>query len=296
MSIVENILQIKSGKNTFALKSKTHMRDKDILYTTLQVGGDYLDCVNVTILYNNNIPVSAKMPHVMYDEHCVINGKMQHGDGSKDMIQTVILYIKQHYPTIKFIDYDDMSSIECASEKDLLNTTNLKRGSNLKPMSLYNLSIAYNGQTWYEKYFGAEQQNPDKHAKYKERVKLILHDKQSKPENFNSFLQIARAPSTDFDELFEYYKTSETYSDFFHSIPKPDRCRILRPWIDNFMRHYLKEVFSNSDWKIPIIKSLGGNRRRHTQKIKSKQFYVPSHIRLNSSLSQTDLGLSISEV
>ena len=289
MSLQETYVKVKSGKYTFIIKEKTIAREQDIMYTTLQIGGDYPDCVSIFIRYADNKPSSANMS--INDAECVTNEKK--GDGSKVMIQTLIAYLRQKYPTITEIEYDDMSSIECATNEELTSAKNLKRGSNLKPMSLYNLSIAYNGLTWYEKYFGGRQQNMETHAKYRERVKILLHDKATKPENFNDFIKIAHVPPNLWTELFEFYKTTETYSQFFNSMPKSERCRLLRPWIDTFMAHYLKNVFYNSNWIMPAL-VIGGKKTRQTRR-KTLEFYVPNEVRLNVGY-QIISGVSIDDL
>jgi hypothetical protein len=60
-------------------------------------------------------------------------------------------------------------------------------------------------------------------------------------------------------ELENFYTNSKTYSGFFHLIPKQDRCRLLRPWIKEFMNYYLKGVFSNFDWEIQLSNIRGGS-------------------------------------
>ena len=258
------------------------MRDEDILYTAIKIGGNYLDCVSIFINYNNNNPLNANMPHA---EKCEIT-HIDKGDVSRIMIKTILEYIKQNYPTIKEINYDDMSSIECATDEELSQVTNRNCGTHLKPMSLYNLSIAYNGQTWYEKYFGAKKVK--KHEKYRERVTTLL---QTKPPHFNDFLKITRAPEKLWDELFKFYEAAKTYSDFFHSIPKPERCQLLRPWIDEFMKHYLDDVFSNSGWIIPMSINGGGKPRQK----RMPTFYVPDGVRLTTNY-QMNLGISVNDV
>ena len=289
---MESTIQIKNGKYTFIIKETMYDRDGLLLYTTIKMGGDYADCVNVSIVYKDNKPVYAKMPHVMYDEECAYNEHsntkiiLQKGNGSKIMMQTIIAYIKQKYPLITEIRYDDMSSIECATETETKSAITRKRGSNIKPMPLYYLSIAYNGQTWYEKYFNARMQDIDKHTKYRERVNLLLS---SKPVDYNEFIRISYVPKQLWTELFEYYKTAETYSNFFHAIPKQDRCRLLLPWIDAFMRHHLNRVFSNNDWVIPLTVS-GGKRK--TQR---KRGYMPIGIKLNSGYSN-NMGITMDDL
>jgi hypothetical protein len=287
MSLHENLVIIQSGKHIFQITEKTQIYNYEILHTTLQIGEISQDYISIFIYYENTIPSSARMTECMYDEECAEGNVLQ------IMIQTLLEYIQQNYPTITEIEYDDMSSIDCAST------------TYLKPLTLYNLSIVYNEQTWYEHYFGARQKNQEKHVKYRDRVQSILHDKTIKPVKFIEFIKISHAPANLLDELFEFYRSVETYSDFFHSIPESERCRLLRPWVDEFMRYYLHNwtykpsaimddddndeegVFSNYNWIIPL-----------TVKICDQQksvFYVPKHIRLHT-VYQTDIGVSMDDV
>ncbi len=304
---MESITEVKSGKYTFAIRENTVSRDGELIYTSMRVGGAYPGCINITINYKNNKPDTAHLSHAMYDPECVVNKGalnaqppliLERGNGSKIIIDTAIAYIKNKYPEIKEIHYDDMSEIECGTEEEVQVVRNksfnpLKRGTNLKPLPLYYLSIAYNGQTWYEKYFGSRLENPEHHARYRERVTTLLG---SKPADFNEFLKTSQAPNQLWNELYEYYKNANTYSEFFHAIPKPERCRILRPWLKAFMMHHLKNAFTNNYWIIPLQTSIKGGKiatqeQRKTRRKLSSTFYVPKGIRLYSE--SYDLGVTM---
>jgi hypothetical protein len=129
------------------------------------------------------------------------------------------------------------------------------------------------------------------HSKYRERVNILLYDKATKPSNFNEFIKITHLSQDLVDELFEFYKSSDTYSQFFHSIPKSEGCRLIRPWIDVFMAHYLKNAFNNMNWIIPTV-ARGGKKMRHTQR-KTTSFYVPN-VRL-SRIYQPNIGVSLDD-
>ena len=281
MPIQETSINVKSGKYIFIINEKTFKRYEDIIYTSLQICSDYPDYVSIFINYNDKNPSSAKMRQY---ENYVENTNRIYLDGSRLMIKTLIDYLRKKYPTITEIEFDDMSSIECATDEEIAK--NIKHGSHLKPMTLYNFSIAYNGQTWYEKYFYARHQDMEVHTKYRERVDILLYDKATKPSNFNEFIKITHLSQDLVDELFEFYKTSETYSQFFHSIPKSEGCRLIRPWIDVFMAHYLKNAFNNMNWIIPTLV-------RHTRR-KTTAFYVPN-VRL-SRIYQPNLGVSVNDL
>jgi hypothetical protein len=273
MSLLEKYVNIQYGNHIFQITEKTSVYHDEILYTTLQIGEYSQYCINVFINYKNTIPSSARMTDYVYDEEIVGENVLQ------NMIRILLAYIKENYPTITEIEYNDMSSVDC--DTDVEHTTYLK------PLALYNLSIAYNGQTWYEHYFGARQKNKEKQTKYRDCVQIIFHDKASKSIKFNEFIQIALVPSYLWDELIEYYRSAETYSDFFHSIPESERCRLLRPWIDVFMRHYLEDVFSNSEWIIPLTVKTHCDQK--------STFYVPEQILLYT-VYQNDIGVSMDDL
>ncbi len=234
------------------------------------------------------------MPHL---EECSIGNTLDRGNGSIIMIKTLLLHIKQLYPNLSGVTFDDMSSIECGTEEDIeKNKTRIrKKGTNLVPMPLYYLSIAYNGETWYEKHFKAVQQNADKHIAYKERVSKLLNDPSEKPSNYLRFFEITSIPPNINNEIKNYYDNTNTYSEFFHAIPKNDRCRLLRPWIKEFMNYYLKRVFSNFDWTIDlsnITNTVGG--RNKTRK-NNRNYYCPKGIIKNGFL-HANIGFSINDV
>lgn len=282
-------MEIKVGKYTFVITENVDTWNGITTNINYKIGGNIQDCVNISVQFENNIAVSASMPHILYDEECSLYEPLGRGDGSVVMITTILRHIKTLYPQIKKIKFDDMSSIECATEEELQRKTR-KKGTNLVPMPLYFLSIAYNGKTWYEKYFHAVQEDSVKQNAYRSRVDKMLHDPSEKTD-YIKFLTITKAPMNIRAELETFFKTSATYSDFFHSIPRKDRCRLLRPWLKEFMNFYLKGVFSNFDWVIQLSSFRGGKtrKRRQNMKRKSEKYYCPRGFVRNVN-NLTDIG------
>jgi hypothetical protein len=274
-------MEIKVGKYTFVITENVDSWNGIITNINYKIGGNIRDCVNISVQFDNNSAISASMPHILYDEECSLNEPLGRGEGSVVMITTILRHIKTLHPQLKKIKFDDMSSIECATEEELERNSSKprKKGTNLVPMPLYYLSIAYNGQTWYEKYFNAVQEETVKQNAYRSRVNKMLHDPSEKPD-YIQFLKITKAPMNIRAELEPYFTSSATYSDFFHSIPRKDRCRLLRPWIKEFMSFYLKGVFSNLDWEIQLSNIRGGKTRK-TKNMKrnclmsKKRYYCP---------------------
>ena len=234
-------MEVKVGKYTFVITENIESWNGITTNINYKIGGNIRDCVNISIHFDNNVAVSASMPTAMFDEECSIKEPLGRGEGSVIMIQTLLEHIRRLYPQLKKIKFDDMSSIECASENELERNRlrPRKKGTNLVPMPLYYLSIAYNGQTWYEKYFNAVQDDKVKQNEYRSRVDKMLNDQTTKPLDYIQFLKITNVPMNIREELESYFTNSTTYSGFFHSIPKKDRCRLVRPWIKEFMNFYL---------------------------------------------------------
>jgi len=176
-------------------------------------------------------------------------------------------------------------------------------------MPLYYLSIAYNGETWYEKYFSATQEYTTKQNAYRVRVNKMLNDTSEKPTEYIDFLKITNVPMNIRLELEKFYTNSKTYSEFFHLIPKQDRCRLLRPWIKEFMNYYLKGVFSNFDWEIQLSNIIGANiiganiiganirggslsKTRKKQNKSEKKYYCPNGFNRNMNYLK-DIGANV---
>jgi hypothetical protein len=95
-------------------------------------------------------------------------------------------------------------------------------------------------------------------------------------------------------ELENFYTNSKTYSEFFHLIPEQDRCRLLRPWIKEFMNYYLKGVFSNFDWEIQLSNIRGGSlsKTRKKQNKSEKKYYCPNGFNRNMNYLK-DIGANV---
>jgi hypothetical protein len=84
------------------------------------------------------------------------------------MIKTLLEYVHKQLPTISEINFEDKSNIECATDIEKEKKSKfIKKGTIIYPIPLYYFSIAFNGETWYEKNFNAIQQNENKHISEK---------------------------------------------------------------------------------------------------------------------------------
>lgn len=262
--------QVNVGKYKFNIIDNIMYYDNQIYIRNCKIGGNYDDCVNISIQYQNGKPHSASMPILVYDEECSLETPLEKQGGSVTMIKTLLNYVHRNIPEITEINFDDTSNIDCATEEELVAKTARKRGTAVKPIPLYYFSMAFNGVTWYEKHFNAKLKNNKKHKIYRETLDKFLNTKEMKP-SFEEFRVIASVPVDQIEELQAYYENANTYGDFFNSIPKKDRCRLVQSWIGQFMTRYMGDAFQNYNWMIELpLRSSGGGGSR-----KSKKYYCP---------------------
>ena len=85
---------VKVGKYKFKIIDNMLFARGEIYYRNIKIGGvNYKDCVNISIRYNQNNPVSAYIPHIIYNEECSMDIPLDRGEGSILMIKTVLDYI-----------------------------------------------------------------------------------------------------------------------------------------------------------------------------------------------------------
>lgn len=279
---------VNNGKFSFQIIDNTLSANGQIYCRNFKIGGNNTDCVNVSIKYKQNQPVSAYIPYIVYDPTCSINVQLDRGQGSIIMIKTLLQYIHQQLPTITEVSFEDKSNIECATEYEIQTKASRyrKKGTNVHPIPLYYFSIAFNGETWYEKHFNARLMDTDKHSKYKTKINSLLYSKELKTNtSFLQFLEIAQPPVEIIDDLERYYNKSVTVGDFFHSMPKLDRCKLVRDWISIFMSYHLKDVFENTDWIIELPIPMNGGRKN------TRKYYCPNG-RIMHNKTYKDFGIN----
>lgn len=241
------------GKYKFKIKSNILVHNNKIICRTYKIGGDYLDCVNISYTYHDNKPVSAKLPHLLYEPECTVGSSLEKGSGTEIMIKFAIQYAYNNVPSISKFEFDDDSHIDCI-EKDMKKTPPRKP---TKPVNLAYFYIAYHGMTWYEARFNAKMIDSEKYKAYKKSLLFLIDPKQKLP--FIEFIQIIGGSFTSsssselITELEKYYTPAKTYREFFQNIPPIKRCHILYGWLTTFMEHYIRSTFSDKGWYINIL-------------------------------------------
>lgn len=256
---------VTSGKYNFVITDiSTPNRDGNIGTRSFAIGGTYEDCINVSYLYRDNQPISAKITTIDYEPECALNMNLEKGGGTAIMLKTLLCHVYREIPSISVFDFDDMSNIDCI-EKDMTKDPPRK---STKPLSLAYLYMANYSQTWYEKNFDARMANDSMYTNYRNEIGFLVDP--SKKVDFTFFTDICKMNATptrmsayikselskeinnQIDELPPMYESSKTYQEFFLKIPIQHRCKILFPWLDTFMNHYLRRVYNTNNWIIDM--------------------------------------------
>ena len=279
-------IMVTSGQYNFQIIDNTlFSRDKTEIYSrNFKIGGTYPDCVNISVIYENNTPVDACMPNLFSDPECSFIQLLDKGDGTIRMIKTLLTYVYTQLPTLACVKFDDKSSIERATKEELKKGSRFrKRGTYVKPIPLYYFSILFNGQTWYEKHFNAKQKDDVRHQLYRTRVDDFLNSKEFKTNmGFDKFVSLFDKREEEMSVLYQYYKSSNTFYEFFRAIPIDDRCRLVGPWIEQFTKIILKDVFYNENWIITLPLEMNGGNKIKTRNNKSIKYYCPKGVFTNT--------------
>ena len=286
-----NKIMVTSGSYKFQIIDNTlFSRDKTEIYSrNFKIGGTYPDCVNISVIYENNKPVDATIPILLSDTECSFIRPLEKGTGAIIMIKTLLNYVYTQLPTLTHIKFDDKSNIECATEEELKKGSRFrKKGTYVKPMPLYYFSILFNGETWYEKHFNAKQKDEVRHQQYRKRVTEFLYSPEFKTNiKFDRFVSLFDKREEEMTELYQYYNNANNFNDFFQSIPKQHRCRLVGPCIEQFMKFILKDVFYNENWIIQFpLEKTGGNNKIRNKSNKTRKYYCPKGIITNNFQSK----------
>ena len=240
---------VKSGKYYFKITRNIEMFRGLILIHTYKVGGDFSDCVNISYFYEDNKPIRAKIPHLLYEPECAVGTSLESGGGTEILIKTAIRHAYKEVNTISNFEFEDNSHIDCI-EKDISKAIPRKIS---KPLNLAYFYIAYHGMTWYEARFNATMIDNKKYDSYRESLKFLT-DPTKKP-SYEKFLSIIGSSLSSVETatyLEKLYNNTRTYRGFFEAIPKSKRCDILYSWLNTFIENYIGSVYSVNGWVINV--------------------------------------------
>ena len=265
---------ITSGQYTFQITDNTLLSrtNAEMYGRKFTIGRPDPDWVEISIINENNKPIDARMRflHNTGPEWSVSNIHMY------NMIKTLLDYVYMQIPTLTHINFDDKTHIGCAAEDAI---------------PLYYFSIVFNGQTWYEKYFNAIQSNQPRHEQYRKRVAEFLYANECKTHiRFDRFASLFNKLEEEMVELVEYYNHANNFNEFFQSIPEQDRCRLVGPWIQQFMKYILSDVFYNEDWIIHFPLEITGENNE------TRKYYCPEDMNITTNFQTKNICLSPDDI
>ena len=84
---------VTNGSYKFTIKDNTSIYDGRIIGRTIKIVGNSSDCIDISITYKDNSPISACIPYISYDPECSIDTPLDRGRGSVIMIRTLCQYV-----------------------------------------------------------------------------------------------------------------------------------------------------------------------------------------------------------
>jgi hypothetical protein len=277
---------VQSGKYKFKIIRNIEYYRDEIWTHTYKVGdseaSDYgdclhcLHCLNISYFYQNNKPVRALIPHLLYEPECAIGTTLDAGGGTEIMVKTALRYAFKDVKTLPNFEFQDSSHIDCLPK-------DLSKALMARPVNLAYFYIAYHGMTWYEARFNAEMSDKVNYACYRKQLKFLT-DPAAKP-SFDEFKAIILSAFSSLEELIyveKLYKKASTYREFFEAIPKTRRCDILYPWLNTFMDYYIGSVYSVKDWIINVNKMDQAHTSTGGSLSKGPKYRIYSYQKMNS--------------
>ena len=217
-------------------------------------------CITISVYYpqdENRFADSsiASLILVKYYEKCAENRELKQGEGTVDMMNTSMSFVKQICNFVKEFKLNDASTKKC---------------ENGSIISLPYFYITQKGQTWYEGRFNAYLKEPY-YTAYKNTINKIMNIHLPQFEVFK-LMYIKNTSDTIINELKSVYNDGDKLKIFFNKLyEKYDKsmgCIILQPWIDNLMAVAgLQTYIALSDWYIEADKIATYSFKRNTNNI-----------------------------
>lgn len=225
----------------------------------INIGNTEIYCIDCTLLKNTNTGIydTGTLTKAKWDIDCSIGNPFEKDDDSIMIIKLLLSYIKDRYPSVKYLLFTDMSTKTCDD------------GSSV---NLAGMKVFTDGETWYETHFDVKMEEPYKNQ-YNTMKKYATEKKQEMSfESFIGYININNLPLS-IDNLKEHYNNSKTWQEIFSYIR--DKIGIFKyciwlsnnNWFDNFIRIVLKFnilslefIFEPKQYDITytIVQNIGG--------------------------------------
>ncbi len=203
-------------------------------------------CVTISVFYPGNDSLVnssiASLILVKYYEYCSENKKLPSGEGTIDMLNTSMSFVKQLCNFITEFKLNDASSRLC---------------DNSTTITLPYFYITQYNKTWYEAKFNAYLKEP-LYTNYKNDILRIMNTTLPDFDIFvSNHIRNSGINKTTLDEFKKIYNSNSILQDLFKNLYKiyevSMSCIILQPWIDTFMNNVgLNKYITMCDWYISV--------------------------------------------
>jgi hypothetical protein len=160
---------------------------------TINIGGAYEKCIEMSVIFNNGKPTGVKINNILSEPECGVLTLMEQ-DKTEYMIKCALQFIKNFddFKDINTFELDDMSHIYCDIDSVNYSKTYIPRKGKYK-LGLPFFYIAYHQKSWYEDKFGATLID---YSKIQNPTKTDISDKKYKEyrlqmENFNNPINLS---------------------------------------------------------------------------------------------------------
>lgn len=234
-SQVEDKFEIETSRNKYLLTRR--ISPSSIM---LYIGGPTTYCLECQIENSSE----GFLSKIAYDEFCSLTGRFERGIDTKSILSVMMAYIRENYPHVQILHFNDFSTRECASKisVDL-------------PSFYY---VLYN-QTWYMKNMNAWFKNAKDKELFDLRSKQFQEKKQTMSWNdFDKYVNV-KHPFAE-EEMRTMFEEAKTWTEYFTNLRNrmddmSAFCEYLSSWITEFVNRVVGLRFSSYDFLMAVNNS-----------------------------------------
>lgn len=210
----------------------------------IRIGTQYEECITLTITKEikeiketkdyNQLKHNAELEIFNYQSGCNIIEDMERNKGTKNMMKTIIQFIKQKYPSVREIYLLDASMYKCDKLAIYKNA-----------FSLYDYYLFKYGSTYYEHNFGAEMVSQSDKELHEVNKKVIKDFKINKIL-FEKYLskQIGKIPVPSIKEDIKQFIDAINDNELATNFIKRYRFSTNTCYLMHFLFEFCKKVIN----------------------------------------------------
>lgn len=238
----QDVINIKREKVFVEGLINNTIRKKTMIITTYEtintiviyIGNRDIYCMDVQLLKDTlNTITTGYLTKARWDISCSIGEPFEKGSDTIIMIKLLVTYIKDNYPHILQLLFNDMSTKSCNDNSSV---------------SLAAMKLLTDGQTWYETHFDTSMDILNKYiyTTIKENITKKKRELSFDVFSIYSNINILQIPN---NTLRQLYNTSNNWQDFFSNIRDIIGISQFCIWLSN---HNWLDIFVHTILKINI--------------------------------------------